>query len=69
MWNYLKDNIDVNVTIENDGKCAALAELWCGELSNVENGAVVVLGTGIGGGIIINGKLHKGSHFSAGEVQ
>lgn len=63
----LKDKIDVNVTIENDGKCAALAELWCGELSNVENGAVVVLGTGVGGGIIINGKLHKGSHFSAGE--
>ena len=63
----LKDKIDVNVTIENDGKCAALAELWCGELSNVEYGAVVVLGTGVGGGIIINGKLHKGSHFSAGE--
>lgn len=63
----LKDKIDVNVTVENDGKCAALAELWCGELSNVENGAVVVLGTGVGGGIIINRRLHKGRRFSAGE--
>lgn len=63
----LKDKIDVPITVENDGKCAALAELWQGELVNVDNGAVVVLGTGVAGGIIINGKLHKGRHFSAGE--
>lgn len=63
----LEDKIDVPITVENDGKCAALAELWCGGLSKVKNGAVVILGTGVGGGIIIDRKLYKGSNFSAGE--
>ena len=38
-------------TIANDGKCAASAENWIGALSDVNSGAVLVLGTGIGGGI------------------
>ena len=42
------------VWIENDGKCAALAELWKGNLSDVKNGVVIGLGTEIAGGIIIN---------------
>ena len=63
----LSESIDVPITVENDGKCAALAELWCGKLSKVKNGAVVLLGTGVAGGIIIDGKLHKGNNFSAGE--
>lgn len=63
----LSENIDVPITVENDGKCAVLAELWRGKLSKVKNGAVVLLGTGVGGGIIIDGKLHKGNNFSAGE--
>lgn len=56
------------IHIENDGKCAAMAEAELGSLSDVENGVVLVLGTMIGGGIIAGGKLYKGSHFSAGEV-
>lgn len=55
------------VWIENDGKCAALAELWKGNLSDVENGVTIGLGTGIAGGIILNGKLHRGISGSAGE--
>lgn len=55
------------VSIENDGKCAALAESWIGNLSNCKSGIVMVLGTGIGGGIILDGKLWSGSHFFAGE--
>lgn len=58
----------VRIHIENDGKCAAMAEAAVGCLSDVENGVVLVLGTMIGGGIIINRKLYRGSHFSAGEV-
>ena len=56
------------VYIENDAKCAALAEMWCGSLHNIKNGMVLVLGTGIGGGLIIDGKLVKGTNFSAGEI-
>ena len=52
----------------NDGKAAALAELAIGHLKEVTNGAALVLGSGLGGGIIINGKLFQGSHFQAGEL-
>lgn len=54
--------------LSNDGKAAALAELWLGNLKEVENGAAVVLGTGVGGGLILNGQLFQGSHFQAGEL-
>lgn len=56
------------ISIENDGKCAALAEKWKGNLQDAENGAVIVLGTGIGGGIILNNQLYKGNDFFAGEL-
>lgn len=52
--------LGVPVTIANDGKCAAAAEGWTGALAGVENGLVLVLGTGIGGGIILDGKLRGG---------
>ena len=47
------------VSIENDGKCAALAEFWQGSLKGCRNGAVVVLGSGVGGGLILNGALER----------
>ena len=46
--------LGVPVTIANDGKCAAAAEGWTGALAGVENGLVLALGTGIGGGIILD---------------
>lgn len=56
------------VTALNDGKAAALGELAMGHLQGVTNGAVLVLGSGLGGGLIINGKLFQGSHFQAAEL-
>jgi len=64
----LRQQFPLKISIENDGKCAALGERWKGALVGVENGVVVVLGTGIGGGIIVNGKLLKGQTFGAGEL-
>lgn len=58
----------VPVAIENDGKAAALAEHWKGNLRGVHDGAILVLGTGVGGGLILNDHLFRGSHFQAGEV-
>lgn len=55
------------VHIDNDGKCAAIAEHMSGSLRGFENGAVFLIGTGVGGGLILNGKLLRGKHFSAGE--
>lgn len=64
----MEELLGVPVTIANDGKCAAAAEGWTGALAGVENGLVLVLGTGIGGGIILNGKVLMGAHAAAGEV-
>lgn len=59
---------NIPVSIENDGKAAALAELWRGGVNDSKHAVVMVLGSAIGGGIVINGKLHRGQNFSAGEV-
>ncbi|OTN77369.1 hypothetical protein A5886_002469 [Enterococcus sp. 8G7_MSG3316] len=56
------------VSVINDGKAAALAELWLGNLQGIDNGAAITLGTGIGGGIILDGRLVEGTHFQAGEL-
>ncbi|ADG40372.1 sugar kinase and transcription regulator [Leuconostoc kimchii IMSNU 11154] len=61
-------DIQVPVGIENDGKAAALAELWLGNLKGISNGAAIVLGTGVGGGLVLNGELFTGTHFQAGEL-
>lgn len=58
---------DVPVTLENDGKSAALAELWKGNLKDSKDGIVIVVGSGLGGGIIKDGHLMKGQHLFAGE--
>jgi predicted NBD/HSP70 family sugar kinase len=67
MVDILKKRCPTSITIENDGKCAALAEASLGNLSDCNDGIVVILGTGIGGGIIKDKKLHKGADFIAGE--
>lgn len=63
----LEERCHVPVTIENDGKCAALAEVWKGSMQDVKNGAVIILGTGVGGGLILDGQVYKGKNFAAGE--
>ncbi len=63
----LAERIPVPFAVENDAKAAALAELWKGSMQGVKNGTVVVLGTGIGGAVIIDGKLYRGTTFAAGE--
>ena len=63
----IHEYIDVPISVENDGKSAALAEVWKGNLSDCKDGVFMILGTGIGGGIIKDGKVHKGNHFFAGE--
>ncbi|MGT2935911.1 ROK family protein [Streptococcus castoreus] len=65
---YIKDKFDLKSSVINDGKAAALAELWRGNLQGIDNGAAIILGTGVGGGLILEGKLLKGQHFQAGEL-
>ena len=56
------------IEVENDARCAALAELKTGHMQNIQNGLVITFGTGVGGGIIINGDIYKGSHLIGGEL-
>lgn len=64
----LSQRYNKKVTIENDGKCAALAELWIGNLKDVDDGAVIVIGTNIGCAVILNRKLRRGKRFLCGEL-
>lgn len=58
----------VPVVLQNDAKSAALAELWLGVAKDVDSAAILTLGSGVGGGIIMNGKLQSGFNLMAGEV-
>lgn len=55
------------VTLENDAKCAALAEIWKGNASDYTNAVLFIIGTGVGGGVIIDRKVHRGNRMIAGE--
>lgn len=56
------------VFIENDANCAAWAEYKIGASKDKLNSVMLTLGTGVGGGIIVNGKLLKGKSGAAGEM-
>lgn len=67
MAELLSERCGVRVTIGNDAKCAANAELGFGSLQDVQDGAVVILGTAIGGALIKDHKVLSGCRFGAGE--
>lgn len=62
-----KHGIAADVRMENDANCAALGEHICGAAVGMEDFAVITLGTGIGSGLMTNGRLIKGAHGMAGE--
>lgn len=66
IFELLKD-IPVPVAVENDGKCGALAEVWKGSLAECQDGVVVIIGTGLAGGVIKGRRVHKGKNLAAGE--
>ncbi len=56
------------VFVENDANCAAWAEYLIGSSKNMPYSVMITLGTGVGGGIILGGKLYKGKSGAAGEM-
>jgi glucokinase len=56
------------VFLENDANAAAVGEMWLGAARGCYDVMSVTLGTGVGGGLILDGKLWRGSHGSAGEI-
>ncbi|MDC0212070.1 ROK family protein, partial [Candidatus Nitrosopelagicus sp.] len=67
LQNDLKNILHHEIFIENDANCFALAEakLGAGKNSNLVFG--IIMGTGVGGGIVINGEIHHGKNNIAGE--
>lgn len=64
----LETEFKIPVSINNDVNCFALGELHYGQGKQFSSFIAVALGTGIGAGIIINGKLYSGSNCGAGEI-
>ncbi|MGL5416130.1 MAG: ROK family protein [Clostridium sp.] len=64
----LKEKTGLKVTVENDGKCAALAEKFNGNAKECNDFICLTFGTGVGGGIFLNGKIIRGNSFRAGEL-
>lgn len=62
-----KELFALPVSIENDANAAALAELAYGVAKDYENVAFMIIGSGIGGAVAMNGELIKGRHLFAGE--
>ena len=64
----VEDRLNKPVYIDNDASVAALAEFEVGSLKNSKNSVLLTIGTGLGGGIIINEKLYSGSNGVASEI-
>lgn len=63
----LQEKTGLKVEIENDANCAALGECWLGAAKDNDDSAFVVCGTGIGGAIVKNKRIHTGAHMHGGE--
>lgn len=64
----LKDKTGFCVKAGNDANVAALGELWQGGGKGFNSLVMVTLGTGVGGGIVVDGKIITGAHGAAGEI-
>lgn len=64
----IENKLNLPCVLENDANAAAIGENWLGASKDVENSICVTLGTGVGGGIIIDGKILRGVDGTAGEI-
>ncbi len=64
----LEKKTGIKTGVENDANCAVYAEKWMGAAKSFDNVVGFTLGTGVGGGIIIDGKLIRGASNTAGEL-
>lgn len=64
----LEERLGWPVLLENDANAAAVGEMWLGAARGYRDVVSVTLGTGVGGGVILDGELWRGAHGSAGEI-
>lgn len=65
---YIKERFGLNATLENDANACALAEWKFGAGRGTKNMVFMTFGTGLGAGLILNGKLYAGTNGNAGEL-
>ena len=63
----LEQRTGIKTTIENDANAAAIAEQWLGAAQNLHDYLGIVLGTGVGGALVINDQVYRGAHARSGE--
>ncbi|MGN0401703.1 MAG: ROK family protein [Acetatifactor sp.] len=68
IYQYLEDKLPLKVLIENDANCAALGETLAGAAKEEENVIMLTLGTGVGGGVIIDKKIYCGADMMGAEL-
>jgi len=68
MTGMLKESTGIDFFIENDANAAAYGEFVAGAGKGTNNCVMITLGTGVGGGIIINGRLYSGSNYAGAEL-
>jgi len=66
--NILIQRLGLPISLDNDANLMCLAEYKLGAAKCFKNAVCLTLGTGVGGGIIIEGKLYRGRGFAAGEI-
>jgi glucokinase len=64
----LQDTLGIPAVIDNDANCAVLGEWWMGAARGAKHVIGITIGTGIGGGIIVDGRLYHGASDCAGEI-
>lgn len=64
----LEERLGTPVTVENDATAATWAEVRAGAAEGAEDAVMVTLGTGIGAGVVMGGRLQRGAHGFAGEA-
>ncbi|MCY6370288.1 ROK family protein [Clostridium ganghwense] len=66
--NVFEKDININILIENDANAAAGGEYLAGSMKNHKNSFMVTLGTGVGGGLLLDGKIYRGKNGIAFEI-
>jgi glucokinase len=64
----IEQRLGTRVVLENDANAAALGEKWLGAAANVDDICMITLGTGVGGGIVLQGRIWHGMTGMAGEL-
>lgn len=64
----MEERLNKYTKVENDANAAALGEFLAGSAKGSKNAIAITLGTGVGGGIVINGKIYSGSNYAGAEL-